>query len=629
MDSALARLGPHGHGVWSEDIVGLGSRLMHITPEDCYECQPLIGGGGKLVLVCSGRVDGRAELMAALAIAKDAGAAMADSALLLRAYERWGTDCLDHLTGCFAFAVWENDKRRLFAARSAFGAMPLHYHDGPRLFAFATRPKALMALGVIDRAINEAHLADYMTSMPADPGSTFFRGVRTLEPGQALVCDMSGVRVWTHWRLDAVPLLRLASEAEYAEALATLLDRVVADHLRTATGAGVMMSGGLDSTAVAATAARQLRERGATLPTYTQVPIAGWDGSRFEAERYSDDAPYAAAMANLHPNIEINLIRGEGFYFDGIRGFFEAAEHPFRNASNRTWWEAGLYSAKERGADVVLTGIGGNATLSWCGAPIPQMLRERRLLDSVRMSRALSRSGHRRSALAVLAAGVGALLPLPLQDIIRRARNGWPLLPGDHPWELYSPINRELARSSRLAERTRDKGLTFSFASCATRRESRLRTLRQADTAGAEIATGYRQMLGVDIRHPTYDQRVAEFCFSLPEEAFAPDGVQRGLIRQAMAGRVPEVILNNRKRGLQGAGWLTRLHENSVTISEEIALFERSPLVSSAIDVPRMRRLLEMLPSASNEATTKRTFRALFEPGLMTGRFLRWVESGE
>ena len=631
MDVALSALGPDGAGGWTDGVAGLGHRLMRFTPEDRFERQPLAGGGGTLMLVATGRVDNREALCGTLGVPPVDRGNIPDSALLIRAFEAWGEDCPRRVTGGFAFAVWNSRAQRLFAARSAFGAPPFFYHQGSHGLAFATRPKGLFALPMVSRAIDEAHLADYMVSMPGDPGHCFWRDVRALGAGQALAFDAGGLRVWDHWRLDAIEERPGHSPDTDVEELAALLDQVIADHRRADRRVGVMMSGGLDSTAVAAVAARQLKPEGGVLPTFTEVPQAGWHGSAVDADRYSDEGPYARAMALHHDNLQINLIRGEGFYFDGIADFFEAAESPFRNASNRTWYEGCIRAAAAVDARVLLTGLGGNVTVSCNGEGLLHELVSRGdIAGAVRTARLQVSKGYRHSTLRALAGAALPLLPGPIHGAIDRLRIGWPVVTGSRPWEHYSPIGRDLAAATRLAERTRAKGRSYYQLMAGPMRERRLAALRQPDGPGADVAAALRQMYGVDTRHPLCDRRLVEFCMALPEAAFAPEGEPRGLIRKAMAGHVPREILINRKRGAQGSGWLGRLHTNRATIEAELARFAQSPLIRHAVDIDRLQRLARELPPPESEAgEVKLTYRAVFESGLMTGRFLRWVESGE
>jgi asparagine synthase (glutamine-hydrolysing) len=139
--TALAHLGPDRTQTWLAGPVGLGHLMMRITREDAIDPQPLRDGA--LALVADLRLDNREELAAALSIADVTLAAMPDSALLLSAYKEWGADCVEHLIGDFAFAVWDSVARTLTLARDHMGQRHIFYHQGEGFFAFAAEIKGL------------------------------------------------------------------------------------------------------------------------------------------------------------------------------------------------------------------------------------------------------------------------------------------------------------------------------------------------------------------------------------------------------------------------------------------------------------------------------------------------------
>src|SRR5664279_3722444 len=138
MLAAQEMYGPDARGEWSEGGIALGRRLMRLLPEDKFDRQPLIGGGGQYVLVADLRLDNREELAAALQIPDAMARGMCDAAILLAAFERWEEACVDHLIGDYAFALWDKNRRRLLLARDPLGTQPLHYHRGNGFVAVAS-----------------------------------------------------------------------------------------------------------------------------------------------------------------------------------------------------------------------------------------------------------------------------------------------------------------------------------------------------------------------------------------------------------------------------------------------------------------------------------------------------------
>ncbi len=166
---------------------------------------------------------------------------------ILRAYEKWGEDFLCHLTGAFAIALWDDREQRLLLARSPLGERSLCYHNSEASFAFASMPKGLFALPGVNREIDLDYLADYLVAVPKDSGSTFYSGIHRLPAGHCLTIRRDGTKLRRYWQPDTGRELRLPSDEDYVDAFNELFQRVIADHMRSATPVGVMMSGGLDS----------------------------------------------------------------------------------------------------------------------------------------------------------------------------------------------------------------------------------------------------------------------------------------------------------------------------------------------------------------------------------------------
>ncbi|MCB0055221.1 MAG: hypothetical protein KDE24_37350, partial [Caldilinea sp.] len=141
--------------------------------------------------------------------------------------------------------------------------------------------------------------------------------------------------------------------------------------------------------------------------------------------------------------------------------------------------------------------------------------------------------------------------------------------------------------------------------------------------------SAYRAMVGVDMRSPTADVRLAEFCLALPEDQFWRDGESRRLIRRAMAGRLPPAVLDNNQRGMQAADWFERLVAARTQVDAELARLERSATAQRVLDLPRLRALYDRLPANAAGATGDFVpYIYVLQGGLMLGAFLRWFEEG-
>lgn len=633
MDAALSAHGPDNGGIWHNGVIGLGQRLMRYTPEDAFEQQPLKSDSDHLVLVSDSRIDNRKELARMLDILPSDTACMPDSAFILHAYQRWGEDCALYLAGAFAFALWDIRKQQLLLVRSQMGERPLYYHAHEQTVAFASLPKGLFALSHIQRKINHEFLADYLTLAFPTQGSSFYQGVHRLPAGCRLVVNAYGTTQTRYWHPDDIRELHLSRDEEYVEAFTEVFERVIADHLRSTTNVGVMMSGGYDSTAVAAVAATQLQSQGKNLATYTEVPRPGFDGD-ISKGRYADETPYVKAMVQMYDNICPNFIRSDKtFYLEDITKFFSASDMPFRNASNRPWFESILTEAKKSDTRVLLTGASGNLTISWDGMGLLSQLVQNR-----QFVRAWHESG-KGSALSrfrrLISQGILPLLPNHTWRLLQLLRQPTGISEWMRPpWVRYSPINLEFANEQRVNERARQQGQDFLFRQRSNTKHRRIATLSLLDSYNAgDYTSAYHALAGIDLRDPTGDSRLVTFCLSVPEDQYRRNCISRWLLRRAMADRLPAMILNNQRRGLQSAGWFEVYCASQPQIHEELSHLKSSPLVSGVLDLKRMEKLLDSINLAATKSSAidhiMYDYRHVMEHGLMIGRFLRWIEAGE
>lgn len=623
MSLALEPYGPEGGGIFTSGFAGLGQRLMCFTPEDRFEQQPATDPAGAYVLVSDCRIDNRAELSEELGIAVHQASRLPDSAFILRAYEKWGQDCPGRLIGAFAFALYDRKEQLILLSRCRMGERSLFYYQTPALIAFASAPCGLFALPFIPREIDPRTVADFLVRAPRDSGTSFFNRINSLPAGHSMVIRQKKLQTRFYGGLDARET-RFRNDEDYVEAFNVLFDRVVADQLRSQGPAGISLSGGLDSTAVAAAAARSAAAP--CLHTFTEVPAAGFD-SPVPRGRRADETPLIQAMARRYPGLNVHFVQsGESFYLADLDQFFTTAETPLRNASNWPWIKAIAENASQNNARVLLTGTPGNITASWAGERLlPDLIRQYRWRRAVNEARGLAGASSSRSAARILVAqGIAPLLPARLWRAVQRLRNGGPLFASETPWE-DSPIRPEFAKLHQVMERARAKGHNFDAHGATVDR--RAWVVQRGDLRG-DFQRGLEARFRVQLRNPMADLRLVEFCVSIPEDQYLRKGEDRWLIRRAVASRLPEEVLNNKLRGLQAAGWLESMRAARAELSEQIEALRRSPAASAAIDLERLRGLASRIMEVRSDAPqTIHEYRGILERGIIVGRFLAWMES--
>lgn len=271
MTEFLAFRGPDAQRVWIDGPVGLGHALLRTTFEQAQETQPCTVDGNAWI-IADARIDDRARLKAEL---EDRGqpvsAGATDADLILHGYSAWGDACVEHLLGDFAFAIWNRRKRELFCARDHFGVKLFFYaQNGPELLVSNTL-SCLRRHPAVSTHLNQLAVADFLLfGSNTEPETTTFAVIRRLPPAHTMTWQAGRVLVRRYWSLPFGEPIRFRRTAEYVERFQDLFRQAVDDRLRT-DRVGVFMSGGMDSTSVAAVAKSLLvgHARGFDLRAYT------------------------------------------------------------------------------------------------------------------------------------------------------------------------------------------------------------------------------------------------------------------------------------------------------------------------------------------------------------------------
>ncbi len=609
--------GPHKTAQWDGGNVALGRSLYRLLPEDVHDNQPLLGMGGKIVLVADLRLDNREELAAAMGIPAEQARQLADASILLAAFEHWGEACLDRILGDYAFALWDADRHRLLLVRDPLGQRPLHYHYTARSCAFASMPKGLFVLPEIEQAPDEERIAAFVTLLPESGSGSFFKGVEHVEAGHVVTITVDGVSSRRYWDAVRWPVV-VKNRDDYGEALRHLMDVATKARLRGVSAeVGAHLSAGLDSSIVAGTAARLLAASGRRLIAFTGAPRQGYAGEHSN-ERIDDESVHAAATAAMHANIEHVVVRrAAGSPFSDLDRYFYLFEQPVTNLCNGVWGNAINEEARKRKLSVMLTGYMGNLTISYNGIEaLPQLLIHGRILAWLREVAALTRSGQM-SRKSAIAHSIGPYMPASLWMWLNGTFKGKNL-----DVAFYTAINPRRLEELNLRARARERGLDFSYRPRKDGFSTRLWTLRRIDLGNFNKGTlgGW----GIDQRDPTADRRVIEFCLNVPEEQFLRGGVTRALARQSFTDRVPAKILAERRRGQQGADWHEGLAAARGQVFDEIERMEECPAAVSALDLGRLRTLADNWPDGGwNRDAVTVAYRLALLRAISTGHFLR------
>lgn len=515
--------------------VVLGHRRLAILDVSPMGHQPMAAPGGRHWLTYNGEIYNFVELREELARLGHAFVGHSDSEVILAAYAEWGPACQDRFVGMWAFAVLDIEARTLFLSRDRFGIKPLYLYAAGGRLAFASEIKAFGALRGWRARANKHRLGDFLVWNLSDHAvETMFAGVTQLMPGHCAQVDVGALFVGqpAPSRVDAVrwyeptPANPLDRDGG-AEALRATLDDAVRLHLRSDVPVGSCLSGGLDSSAIVCLMARALAAAGGGSPrTFTaRSRDAGFDESM-----------YAAAVVRATGASPHTVTPDPGRLFEVLDRIVWHQDEPFLGTSIFAQWLV-FERAREAGVPVVLDGQGADEILGgyrgFYGAYLAGLARAGRVGAWAREVRHLRREigfSPLRSA-GYTAAYLTPRLVAAVGRIDRRAYSdrGW-LRPAERGAFRTDPF---LAAGGRAAS-VREMSLAQITA-------TNLPMLLHWEDRNS-------MAFSVEARVPFLDHRVVELCLALSDADKVGGGVSKGVLRRAMRGIVPDLVLDRRDK---------------------------------------------------------------------------------
>ena len=254
MMNKLARRGPDSNGKWLEGKIGFGHQRLSIIDLSRSGSQPMIDNLLKLTLVFNGTIYNYKQLRSRLISKGYSFFSSSDTEVIIKAYHYWGEDCVNHLDGMFAFAIWDKPSKKLFIARDRMGIKPLYYNLTNKAFTFASNSQALLTQG-LDKSVNPIALQQQLSLHGVVPApNTIINGIKKLKPGTYIVLSEKGdIKEQTYWHPSATRPEGNVSEEDYIARTHELLTAAVTKRMDASdVPIGVLLSGGLDSSLIVA-----------------------------------------------------------------------------------------------------------------------------------------------------------------------------------------------------------------------------------------------------------------------------------------------------------------------------------------------------------------------------------------
>jgi asparagine synthase (glutamine-hydrolysing) len=556
--------------------------MLWTTPESVQERLPRVHHARNLVLTADARIDNRDDLIDVLGLDDRRPAEIGDGELILAAYEKWGERCPEHLLGDFSFALWDAGRKELFCARDPMGVKSLYYLRSSRLFVFASEIKGLFCLPEVPRRLNETRVADHLTGIFEDKAITFYQDIARLPPAHSMTVDAERTRLRPYWTLDHVHEVRLGSDEAYSEAFRDIFVEAVRCRLRSISPVGSALSGGLDSSSIvcaarkvfAADGQRRLHTFSAIFPTVAPV------------DARIDERPYIEAVLEAG-GLEPHTIRADLLnpLVDYDKILWHADEVVPAPNLYLDWEIMGV--ARQHEIRVLLSGFDGDSAVSHGYEALSEFIRQGRWGALMAESRSLL--GRNKSPMSpwkfIWAYGLRPLAPEPLVESWRLLRKR-PRV----PLPIDTLIDPDFARRIGLAERAQalrknGHGLIPSA------KEMHWAALTSGLLSYAlELLDKVAAARSLEVRFPFFDRRLLEFCVALPPAQKLRQGWTRAILRNAMAGILPQKVQWRVGKSNLGANFKLKLleHERETL---EAAVLDKSRTLAGYVDIPALHAM--------------------------------------
>ena len=604
MAEAMTGWGPDRIGSVLSRNAALGHALLMITPESRFEKMPCYDEQTNIFFTAAARLDNRAELLDRLNLPPDENRTTPDGMIVFRAYKKWGDEACRHIFGDWSFAAWHSKKQRLFLARDHLGNTGLYYYFKPPLLVFASNTEGILAHPEVSREPDEIQLAKNLGVDIADRdySGTFWKDVCYLPSAHTLTVTGTGKALHQYWRLEDAAPVKLSSDEDYLEGFVDHFRRAVRVRLNSIRPVGSQLSAGLDSSAVTALAAQELQKKHQPLVAYTSVPLH--PAEELFPGRLTDEWPLARQVAERYGNIEHIRIPADDFTpLDAIQRSLDITHAPQHAAGNMTWIISLFEHAQRRNLGVMLTGQLGNGSVSWSGGQdyIFYLLLRKEWRKVLRTLAARKKRGGY-SWYRTLKSNILRPLLLPLWSQWRNFSNF-----RDSVRIQYSFPQPDFIRRLGLNESAIKRPVSKRIDPLT----ERILTVVRNGTMVGPIWHSFGSFYNMDVRDPTADVRLMEFCMGVPDEQDTFEGGQRMLIRRAMAGILPEAIRWNTARGKQAADVVGRLMNQRSDVERQIILFRSAGDVTRYIDVDAMQKAWDAMSLSSSSEMAYGFLRAL------------------
>lgn len=489
-----------------------------------------------------------------------------DGKVLFDIYEKYGKKCLDDLIGAYTFAWYDKNKNELELVIDAVGNRCLYYMKEGSIVYFSSLLEPLKLIKS-NCKLNDRWLTDFLAMdhlfMINEAEETPIQGIFRIAPAQYIRINQNGINKKTYWDpFKRKEQFKFSSDEEYKDKFCKIWDSAVKDVLRSEKDISILLSGGLDSTSVAAVAAPYLKEQGRKLYSYTSVPVKSFTANN-DGYYIQDETEDVLKTAQYFGNIETEFIDLDGKVpYELMQDEMDILEIPFKSIQNCLWICDAMRKAYKKGSRVMLTGSYGNTTISYTDLNV--------YMNTLYKNKQFR---HLKHELKTFASNMGFNYSYALNMIKKQSEDKYESDAFIYKTSLVKRNIADVTGSKKRIEKMQEEefynGQDFTlFHKCMFN----LLSLRQS----GEIATKHSLATGVVFRDPTKDKRIIEFCINIPMEQFCKEGTDRRLVKVYLKDIIPPHVIRFQKQGQQSADLKHRFVSNWDSIRNEwISEFEK------------------------------------------------------
>ncbi len=539
MLNSISHRGPDEDGIYRSGAVGLGHRRLKIIDLHSGQ-QPMSNEDNSIWVIYNGEVYNYRELRAGLIQKGHKFKTASDTETIVHLYEEFGAECVQHLRGMFSFALWDEKKKELLLARDRVGIKPLYYRQTEASLIFASEIKAILTDPSVEVEVEPGHIDRFLTYFYMPGEETLFKGIHKLPPGSYLTVKNGKVSIHEYWDLSFAKIPITFDQA--VESLEERLSRTVSDHMISDVPVGVLLSGGVDSSAMLSFAVENTHK---PISTFT----VGFEGG------CTDERPYArmAAKSFGAQNYEITITSKE--FWDGLEKYVWHMEEPVCEPPAIALYYVSALARQH--VTVLLSGEGGDEAFAGY-----QSYRNIHWLERLKRGLGPLADSTGRVVEAMLGARprygkYGGMLRTPIEDYYYSHSSG--------PYEFFNSQCAELYTrdfaGSVLTQCRNEPSRRYVAKSAHLEPLDQMLYMDTKTWLPDDLLIKADKMTmanSLELRVPLLDHQILEFAASLPTSFKLNKMKTKHVLKKALSKRLPREILNRKKAGfpVPYATWL-------------------------------------------------------------------------